>query len=210
MSVRVGLLLLFVASPAMVVAAPESAGAANEDSSVSAAGITLSSTADGRQASLLQGVSLESAYQPSLFGASTLMDGLHFDLQDRYPLEGGAAIDAGTRPLLALLLGLIVGFGLGHLVARDREGFILFLIVDLIIVAVSSIIPWAIPGVGWFWGLGGLAKLVSNIIQGIDAYSQAGGGRIVEWTRERTVQIAYRGDGRDAPANTFQMAAFAF
>lgn len=205
MSVRVGLVLMLVSSA--VFARQETAAA---EVVSPAEGITLSSTAEGRKASLLVGIALESAYKPSQNAALALLDGLRFDLQDKLPLDTGAAIDSGTRPLLALLLGLIIGFGLGHLVARDRDGFILFLVVDLVIVVVASIIPWAIPGIGWFWGVGGLAKLVSNIIQGIDAYSQAGGGRIVEWTRQNTVEIAYRGDGRDTPAATFRMAGFAF
>ncbi|MDQ3266278.1 MAG: hypothetical protein M3Y59_21960 [Myxococcota bacterium] len=174
-------------------------------------GITLSNNSEQRKASLLTGLELDSSYKPSAHAALGLMDGLRFDLQDKFPLETGAGLDSGMRPVLALLLGLLVGFGLGHLVARDRDGFILFLIVDVVIVVLASVIHVAVfSGGGWFWGIGGLAKLVSQIIQGIDAYAQAGGGRLVQWSREHTIQIATSESIRDTPAATFRTFGFQF
>lgn len=202
MSVRLGLLLCAVLS-ATAFAAPEEA--ASE-------GVTLSNNSEQRKASLLTGLELDSSYKPSAYAALGLMDGLRFDLQDKFPLETGAGVDSGMRPVLALLLGLLVGFGLGHLVARDRDGFILFLIVDVVIVVLASVLHVAVfsGGGGWFWGIGGLAKLISQIIQGIDAYAQAGGGRLVEWNREHTIEIATSESIRDTPAATFRTFGFQF
>src|SRR4051812_28432423 len=50
---------------------------------------------------------------------------------------GGAGVSSDVIPVLAILLALFVGFGTGHLVVHDREGFILFLIVDVVIVVVA-------------------------------------------------------------------------
>ncbi len=162
-------------------------------------GIGLAATAASRSASLLEGVTLDATLKPSLAPPLGVLDGLRFALADPLlPLPQGAAVGAGVRPVLALFLGLIVGFGLGHLIARDRDGFVLFLIVDLVLVAVSGVLNYTI------WPLGGLAwiaLLVSHIIQGLDAYGRAGGGRIVEWTREHAVEVA-SSEEREAPVTT--------
>src|SRR6185312_16564439 len=106
----------------------------------------------------------------------------------------------------ALVLGLFLGFGTGHLVARDRDGFILFLVVDLAIIVVSSVFKLAVGG--WIWGLGGVALLVSHVIQGVDALGKAGGPRIVEETRKKAVLVADVTGGRDAPLVTTRAFAF--
>jgi hypothetical protein len=93
-------------------------------------------------------------------------------------------------------------------VARDRDGFILFLVVDLAIIVVSSVFRLAVGG--WFWGLGGLALLVSHVIQGIDALGKAGGPRIVEETRKKAVLVSDVTGGRDAPLITTRAFAFSF
>jgi hypothetical protein len=164
-------------------------------------GIELGNKLEGRSATLLEGVTLASSFKPT--GPSDgkglkgdhpvrLLDDVRLSQQDNFPLDDGGGVDSDTRQVLALLLGLIVGFGTGHLVARDRDGFILFLIVDLVIVIASNVVWWAFgaPWFGWGWGLGGLALLVSHIIQGLDAYAHAGGTRLVDWTRQRTIEVA--------------------
>jgi hypothetical protein len=107
------------------------------------------------------------------------------------------------------LLGLIVGFGLGHFVARDRNGFILFLVVDIAIIVVASVLQFAIFHGFWF---GYLGLLISHVIQGIDAYAQAGGERILERTRQSAVRIATAAPapGRDEPAITTRVLSWAF
>jgi len=106
---------------------------------------------------------------------------------------GGAGVSSDVIPVLAILLALVVGFGTGHLVVRDREGFILFLIVDVVIVAVSSVLSYVGFGIGFWWlgwsGLGGLAFLVSHIIQVLDVYGKAFGTKLLDRARATTMLI---------------------
>ncbi len=167
-------------------------GPASVDGLTEGRGISLSNPA-GRTASLLEGDSLASSFTPSRAAPLRLTDGLRFDRSDLpAPLDGGAAISSEGRQILALLIGLVVGFGIGHLIARDRDGFLLFLIVDIALVGVIVILGWLSP----FWYLGALGLFASHIIQGLDAYAEAGGERIIQNTRERTMRIV-TAPGRD-------------
>ncbi|MCI0572482.1 MAG: hypothetical protein L0Y66_17135 [Myxococcaceae bacterium] len=103
------------------------------------------------------------------------------------PLDAGGAVSSDTRQLVALLLGLIVGFGTGHLVARDTNGFVLFLVVDLAIITTATILASL---VGPPFRLLYLGLVASHVIQGLDAYGKAGGEQIIERTRERAVRWA--------------------
>jgi hypothetical protein len=183
------------------------------ESAASAADPTLSfaQTAQGRHARLLEGVELAATFKPSQTPALRLTDAQRLALMDgpMYPLDTGGAVSSGTEPVLALVLGLLVGFGTGHLIAGDSGGFILFLVVDVAIIVLSSVLT-AVTVTGLFWGLGGLALLASHIIQGIDAYQKAGGGRIVEETRKRAVLVADVTGGREAPRVTTRAFAFSF
>lgn len=155
----------------------------------------------------LADLKLESEFKPELNPILRLADPLKFDLQGiPAPLDYGSAVSSDTRAVLALVLGLLVGFGIGHLVARDRGGFILFLVVDIVIIAVSSVFHFATRG--FFWGIGGLALLISHIIQGLDAYASAGGERLVQEVRKNTVLIA--DTGRDSALPTTRAFAFTF
>jgi len=173
-------------------------------------------TLEFRHARLLEGLELSATWKPSETPALRLMDAERLGLMDTpMPLDfgggqrGGGGISGDTRRVLALVLGLIVGFGTGHLVAGSQDGFILFLVVDLAIVVVSSVFRVAF-GSSLLWGLGGVALLVSHIIQGLDAYAQAGGQRIVEKTRERAIPLADVTGGRDAPVITTRSFGFSF
>jgi hypothetical protein len=106
-----------------------------------------------------------------------------------------------VRQILALILGFVPGFGIGHLIAKDRDGFILFLIIDIALYALGVTVGWVVGLHPFFWGIGGLVWLVVHIIQALDAYAEAGGGRIVERTRERAVGIASTGAERADPLN---------
>jgi hypothetical protein len=163
---------------------------------------------EGRHARLLDGLELAATFKPSQTPALRLTDAERLGLMHPLPLDTGGGVDAETRQVLALVLGLFIGFGTGHLIARDRDGFILFLIVDAAIIVVSSVFRFAFGG--WFWGLGGAALLVSHVIQGIDALGKAGGPRIVEETRQRAVEVADVSRGRDAPPTTTRAFAFSF
>jgi hypothetical protein len=141
-----------------------------------------------RKASLLQGTALESDYQPSQHSLLRLVDDVRFLRGDSpAPLDHGGGVSSDVRQILALILGFIPGFGLGHLIAKDKNGFILFLIIDVVLYVL-----WGVT-----WGLfypvrlvGGLVWLVVHIFQAIDAYGAAGGERLVQRLRENAIQIA--------------------
>ncbi|MGZ3458835.1 MAG: hypothetical protein ACXU86_10085 [Archangium sp.] len=193
---------LLLASLLAVPPAAEPASAADPT-------VSFARSMEGRHARLLEGLELAATFKPSEAPPLRLTDALRFALADApMPLDTGGGVDAETRQVLALVLGLFIGFGTGHLVARDRDGFILFLIVDAAIIVVSSVFRLAFGG--WFWGLGGLALLVSHVIQGIDALGKAGGPRIVEETRQKAVQVADVSGGREAPPITTRAFAFTF
>jgi hypothetical protein len=77
-----------------------------------------------------------------------------------------------------LLIGLFVGFGIGHLIAGDRQGFILWLIIDVVAIVALIVIYTLLPGIVGL--LATVGFVVERVIQGIDAYGSAGGQRIVE------------------------------
>jgi hypothetical protein len=171
--------------------------------------VSFAHSMEGRHARLLEGLELAATFKPSQTPALRLTDAERLGLLGTpLPLDTGGGVDAETRQVLALVLGLFIGFGTGHLVARDRDGFILFLIVDAAIIVVSSVFRIAFGGL--FWGLGGIALLVSHVIQGIDALGKAGGPRIVEETRQKAVEVADASRGRDAPPTTTRTFAFSF
>jgi hypothetical protein len=161
--------------------------------------LSFARTYEAREARLLPGVELQSDYRlPQTPMLRLLQEGaVGFVSQLPLPLalDTGGGLRSDTKPIVALLLGLIIGFGTGHLIAGDQDGFLLFLIVDVAIIVVGAIFQAAF-GVGVFWGLG---LLVSHIIQGIDAYQTAGGQRIVQLTRERAVELADVAHGVPAP-----------
>lgn len=177
-------------------------------------GVHVSTSGVAQKVSLLGGMSLDATYMPSQSPPLRLTDDLRFGLAGTPgPLDMGGALHrgGGAEPILALLLGLIVGFGTGHLVAHDRNGFVLFLVIDIVIIALSSVLNFAVLQGGLFYGIGGLALLISHIIQGLDAYGEAGGERIIEVTRERAVRLASVGSGgSDAPVITTRGFSFNF
>jgi hypothetical protein len=162
--------------------------------------VTFLSTLEARQARLLEGLQLESDYRLPQTPMLRLLQESGLGLPSApLALDTGGGLRSDTKPIVALLLGLIVGFGTGHLVAGDQDGFLLFLLVDAAII-VGGIIFEAVLGVGIFWGLG---LLVSHVIQAIDAYQTAGGHRILKMTRERAMEFAeVPATVRDAPPVT--------
>lgn len=173
-------------------------------------GITLTSAkVDQRAASLLGGLELDASWRPSSFAPLRLTDGIRLAAAPTpLALDRGGGLDSDLRQILALILGFVPGFGLGHLVARDKDGFILFLIIDIALYTLW----WAISGYVWgpFWGVGGIVWLVVHIIQALDAYAEAGGPRIVEIMRERAVEIAGGSRHRESPAVTAKVFEYSF
>ena len=171
--------------------------------------VSFAATMEGRHARLLEGVELAATYKPSLSPILQLTDATRLGLMGApMALDAGGGVDAESNRVLALVLGLIVGFGTGHLVAGDTNGFILFLVVDVAIIVVSAVVSSLV--VSWFWGIGGLGLLASHIIQGLDAYAEAGGQRIVERTRRNAILVSDVTGGRDAPVVTTRAFAFNF
>ena len=106
---------------------------------------------------------------------------------------GGAGRRGGHRadPAVSLILGIIPGFGIGHLIAGSQQ-WIYWLIADILIFAV-----W--PG-GFFYFNGsgypflGLLVLVERIVEGISAFQAAGGGPVFRSER------GFAAGGFDSPA----------
>ncbi|MET0401076.1 MAG: hypothetical protein ABW123_01680 [Cystobacter sp.] len=188
---------LFAVTPAHATSAADSS-------------ISFAQSAEGRHARLIEGAGLAASFKPSQTPALRLTDSHRFSVASApyLPLDAGGAVSSGTEPVLALVLGLLIGFGTGHLVAGDTSGFILFLVVDVAIIVASSVLSSIV--VPWLWSLGGLALLASHIIQGIDAYQKAGGNRIVEETRKKAVLVADVTNGREAPRVTTRAFAISF
>ena len=175
-----------------------------------AGGGFLSEGIEARSASLLGDLELAASWKPSLSAPLRITDDIRLiNAETPLPLDEGGGLSSDARQILALVLGFIPGFGLGHLVAKDRDGFILFLIVDVAIYVVGGVVGWAVR---WspFWGIGGLIWLAVHIIQALDAYAEAGGERIVGVLRERAVELAGTSNLREAPVVTTRVFAFDF
>jgi hypothetical protein len=93
---------------------------------------------------------------------------------------GGAGAKGGSRvdPAIALILGIIPGFGIGHVLAGS-DRWPIWLVADVVI----AIVFWGPWGDGGF-GLG-LLVLVERIFEGLDAYGEAR-GRSVFATRAQS------------------------
>jgi hypothetical protein len=96
----------------------------------------------------------------------------------------GSGDDVGGLALLCGLLGFFPGFGIGHAIAGNIGGFVLFLCIDLVIVGVFFIVfpIFYFP----FWYLASLVViLVERIVEAFSAANSATryhGYRYSEWT----------------------------
>jgi hypothetical protein len=192
----------------MTVAVLSSAVASASEADVQA-GIQLSSTAQGRSASLLGGLALDATWKPSALAPLRETDALRFTSKVPRPLDSGGGVSSDVRQILALILGFVPGFGIGHLVAHDRDGFILFLIVDIALYALWGALGFGFTH-GWVWGIGGVIWLVVHIIQALDAFSEAGGGSLVELNREQALPIASSGGSGEGLPITTRVLQFEF
>ena len=123
---------------------------------------------------------------PALAVDGFLMTGVALD-------EGGGAGRRGrVEPAVSLILGIIPGFGIGHLIAGSQQ-WIYWLIADILIFVV-----W--PGGFFFidhggaYPLLGLLVLVERIVEGLSAFQAAGGGPVF-----RSERGGFAG-GLDSPA----------
>jgi hypothetical protein len=97
---------------------------------------------------------------------------------------GGGAPGRRQRvePALALILGIIPGFGLGHLLAGSEQ-WVIWLIADIVIFLVWPGGFFFVSDRGNAYGFLGLLVLVERIFEGISAYQAAGGGPILRSER---------------------------
>lgn len=97
-----------------------------------------------------------------------------------FSLDGGSGSGARrhrVEPALCLVLGIIPGFGIGHLVAGS-DRWVTWLVIDLVIALLFWGPYWYWPGHPGYFPALNLLVLVERIFQGIFAYEAAGGGRV--------------------------------
>ncbi len=125
---------------------------------------------------------------------------------------GGAGVSSDVQPLIAILLSLFIGFGLGHLIVKDRDGFILFLVVDVVIIAVGSVLYWATPLAALGYYGGGVVLFISHLLQVLDVYGKAYGTKLLDRTRDTMVLAAPPPVGPDQllQGGTSRVMRFAF
>lgn len=80
-----------------------------------------------------------------------------------------------TEPVLCLILGIIPGFGVGHLLAGSPR-WVVWLVVDVVIAVVFWGPFWYWPDHPGYFPALSLLVLVERIFEGVLAYQAAGGG----------------------------------
>jgi hypothetical protein len=105
---------------------------------------------------------------------------------------GGAGVSSDVQPILAILLSAFIGLGLGHLIVHDRDGFILFLVVDIVLLAVGGVLSSPFSPFFWlgYYGISGLLLVVSHVIQVLDVYQKAYGTKLLDRTRDHVLLAA--------------------
>ncbi len=100
--------------------------------------------------------------------------------------DAGSGAGTGNEPVLALILGIFPGFGLGHYVAG--AAWQTWTVIDVLLL-VGLIVVGAVDS-GPLWALAWIATVVERVIEGLDAYHKAGGGRIAARMTRREVVVA--------------------
>ena len=107
--------------------------------------------------------------------------------------EGGGASD---DQLFGFILGFIPGFGLGHLIQDDGDGFVFYLIVDFAVVGAGVLLTALLGMTSLAWAVLVLGWVGIHLMQGLDAYRRAGGGgrrRAEAWAAPPDERLARRG-----------------
>jgi hypothetical protein len=104
------------------------------------------------------------------------LDG-HGALDLQLARDGGRGGGPRIEPALCLVLGIIPGFGVGHLLARSHN-WPVWLVVDVVIAVVFWGPYWYWPGHPGYFPALNLLVLVERLVEGFSAYQAAGGGRI--------------------------------
>jgi hypothetical protein len=101
--------------------------------------------------------------------------------------------------VLALVLGIFPGFGLGHYIAG--AAWQTWTVIDVLLL-VGLIVVSAVDS-GPLYALAWIATVVERVIEGLDAYHKAGGGRIAARgsPRERAVALGPTVPVRDKTAD---------
>jgi len=89
---------------------------------------------------------------------------------------GGDGMSRSSRAVLAFVLGILPGFGIGHVVAGSHW-WPLWLAIDLVLLVALGV---GIFGPGWaggWYALGVVVWLVERLFEGLHAHSQALGRR---------------------------------
>jgi hypothetical protein len=104
-------------------------------------------------------------------------------------LDTGAGAGSGTEPVLALILGIFPGFGLGHYVAG--AAWQNWALIDGLLLIAAIVVTAADLGV--LEALAWIATVVERVVEGLDAYHAAGGGRIAARTASTRERLAALG-----------------
>ncbi len=88
--------------------------------------------------------------------------------------DAGSGAGGGTEPVLALVLGIFPGFGLGHYVAG--AAWQSWALIDALLLVAAIVVTAADLGV--LEALAWIATVVERVVEGLDAYHRAGGGKI--------------------------------
>jgi len=91
--------------------------------------------------------------------------------------SGAGAHRQRIEPALCLVLGIIPGFGIGHLLAGS-DRWVTWLVIDIVIALLFWGPFWYWPDHPGYFPALNLLVLVERIFEGIFAYEAAGGGRV--------------------------------
>jgi hypothetical protein len=111
-------------------------------------------------------------------------------------LGSGGSTGGGNNPVLALVLGIFPGFGLGHYVAG--AAWQTWALIDVLILVAAIVITSVDAGI--LVPLAWVAIVVERVIEGLDAYHEAGGGKVAARAPGIDDAVRLRATDRGAPA----------
>ncbi len=126
------------------------------------------------------------AAAPRAAARAHLVPPLRLDDGRALAVDTGSGAGGGNEPVLALILGIFPGFGLGHYIAG--AAWQTWTVIDVLLL-VGLIVVSAVDS-GPLYALAWIATVVERVIEGLDAYHKAGGGRIASREARREVVVA--------------------